>query len=77
MVPGYVASFCHEVAQFALASTAGAHLEPQLQEPILWSGSVAENLDPGGDIAEEKLREALQKALAAVDVESFLHGSRK
>ncbi|CAK8987864.1 unnamed protein product [Durusdinium trenchii] len=31
------------------------------QEPILWSGSMAENLDPSGRIGEEELVEALHK----------------
>lgn len=32
------------------------------EEPILWSGSVAENLDPSGTASEETLMQALRKA---------------
>lgn len=32
------------------------------EEPILWSGSVAENLDPSGIASEETLMQALRKA---------------
>ncbi|CAE7746636.1 ABCC4 [Symbiodinium sp. CCMP2592] len=31
------------------------------QEPVLWSGTVAENLDPTKELSEDRLREALSK----------------
>lgn len=54
--------FLVDIPDIPMALGAKDRLNIAGEEPILWSGSVAENLDPSGTASEETLMQALRKA---------------